>query len=114
MNSNLTITRSKGFHLTFENGYCISVQFGTGNYCQNKHEDRTFSENFYKERDCSSADAEIAVWAPGNKGVDGALEELDRYDQVVGWLSADEVARAISYVQKGQIKALKRMCRSRK
>jgi hypothetical protein len=25
----------KGFHITFENGYTVSVQFGAGNYCDN-------------------------------------------------------------------------------
>ena len=111
MNSNLTITQNKGFHLTFENGYCISVQFGPMNYCENK---MTRYYEVPQDQDTSCVNAEIAVWAPGNKGVDGALEQLLMQDQVVGWLSADEVGRAISYVQKGQIKALKRMCRSRK
>lgn len=26
------ITKSKGFHITFENGYRVSVKFGYGNY----------------------------------------------------------------------------------
>lgn len=25
----------KGFHITFDNGYTVSVQFGAGNYCDN-------------------------------------------------------------------------------
>ena len=29
------ITGKKGFHITFENGYKVSVQFGPGNYCEN-------------------------------------------------------------------------------
>jgi hypothetical protein len=107
--SNLTITRSKGFHLTFENGYTISVQFGQGNYCDNKYVGMNpWVDNPFRDKDCNSRDAEIAVWNPEND-----MEQLLVQDQVVGWLKADDVARAISYVQKGQIKALKRMCRSR-
>ena len=30
--------KNKGFHITFNNGLTISVQFGAGNYCSNKEE----------------------------------------------------------------------------
>ena len=30
-----SITGNRGFHMTFENGYTVSVQFGPGNYCDN-------------------------------------------------------------------------------
>ena len=30
----LVSTLNKGFQLTFENGLTISVQFGSGNYCE--------------------------------------------------------------------------------
>ena len=100
MNSELQITAGKGFHLTFKNGYTISVQFGPGNYCEN--------ENHFVaiDADCASSNAEIAVWSSTDEMITLAN------DQVEGWLSADNVARAISYVQKGQIAALRRMCRS--
>jgi hypothetical protein len=29
------ICGQKGFHITFDNGYTVSVQFGAGNYCDN-------------------------------------------------------------------------------
>lgn len=29
------ICDNKGFHVSFENGYTVSVQFGAGNYCDN-------------------------------------------------------------------------------
>ena len=31
----LKITHNKGFHITFENGWTASIQFGWGNYCDN-------------------------------------------------------------------------------
>jgi len=30
------INRGKGFQVTFENGYTVSVQFGLGSYSKNK------------------------------------------------------------------------------
>ncbi len=35
----LKITHNKGFHITFENGWTVSVQFGVGNYCENYNND---------------------------------------------------------------------------
>lgn len=32
------ITAGKGFHVTFENGITVSVQWGPGNYCDNYDE----------------------------------------------------------------------------
>ena len=29
------ISDNKGFQMTFDNGYMVSVQFGAGNYCDN-------------------------------------------------------------------------------
>ena len=31
------ICQGKGFHIRFENGYTVSVQFGPGNYCENRY-----------------------------------------------------------------------------
>ncbi len=53
------ITGKKGFHITFANGYTVSVQFGPGNYCE--HYDRDFDD----AEDCGkegSLTAECAVW----------------------------------------------------
>ena len=33
----LKATQNKGFSLTFENNLTISVQFGYGNYCENRN-----------------------------------------------------------------------------
>ena len=30
------ISDNKGFHITYKNGYTVSVQFGGGNYCTNR------------------------------------------------------------------------------
>ena len=54
------ITGKKGFHITFKNGYTVSVQFGPGNYCDN------YDRNFEDVELCGkqgSSTAECAVWA---------------------------------------------------
>ena len=51
-------TDRKGFHITFENGLTVSVQWGGGNYCEN-HDNMDFS----RTKDMESKDAEVAVWS---------------------------------------------------
>ena len=58
-----------GFHITFKNGYTISVQFGKGNYS-----------------DKGETTAEIAAWGP-----DGEWMKLGEGDTVKGWCAPDEV-----------------------
>jgi hypothetical protein len=58
-----------GFHITFKNGYTISVQFGKGNYS-----------------DKGETTAEIAAWGP-----DGEWMKLGEGDTVRGWCTPDEV-----------------------
>ena len=53
------ITRGVGFHIVFENGYVVSVQFGPGHYCENEGKEIT-EFNWYSE--VFSHDAEVAVW----------------------------------------------------
>lgn len=54
------ITGGKGFHITFENGYTISVQFGPGNYCD--HYNRRIGVEEAKCGEEGSTSAECAVW----------------------------------------------------
>ena len=58
------ITGSKGFHITFENGYTVSVQFGGGNYCDNY--DMPIGSEPNKVV-LTSSDAEVAVWKDGSR-----------------------------------------------
>jgi hypothetical protein len=86
------ITGSKGFHMTFENGFTISVQFGMFNYCDNKQ-----STNLdFQEKDdpnWGSNTAEIAVFHGDN------MLGIGEYDQVIGWLTPDEVGEWIERVR---------------
>ncbi len=53
------ISNNKGFHIRFENGWTVSVQFGYGNYCTNYDLPR---EEIEKSRGANSHTAEIAAW----------------------------------------------------
>ncbi|GAG44524.1 unnamed protein product, partial [marine sediment metagenome] len=46
----LAICNNKGFHVTFKNGWTVSVQFGAGNYCDN-YEDMDYTPESPKESD---------------------------------------------------------------
>lgn len=79
------ITGKKGFHITFANGWTVSVQFGPGNYCQNY--DREIAQDEERCGRDGSYNAEVAAW-PRN----GAMVSLGG-DTVEGWQKPDDVLR---------------------
>lgn len=87
-------TMRKGFHMTFENGLAVSVQWGAGNYCDNHFpEDNDFSFS----KDAKSRDAEVAVvykdrFLDPKHFID---EEIGGDGMVSGYLSAEQVAKII-------------------
>jgi len=85
-------TSNKGFSLTFENGWTISVQFGYGNYCDNhRHPD---GWDFSKKQEVTqSSDAEIAIWDANGEWYNFGS------DTVKGYCSANEVAEWIEKVK---------------
>ena len=96
--SRFTITRHKGFRLVFDNGFAISVQWGPGNYCERRH---AKFEDQEKSRVWESCSAEIAVFNTNEAKMlaEKGMISLNGKDVVSGWLSADQVAKAISVVQ---------------
>ena len=71
------ITGGRGFHMTFANGYTVSVQFGHGNYCENR----------YGNDGDKSANAEVAAWPD----YVGGWVKLGDNDEVIGWQTPDQV-----------------------
>lgn len=71
-----------GIHMIFENGNTISIQFGYGNYCENRNESNSYSET-----------AEIAMW--NSEGT--WYEEWEEGDVVKGYCTTDEVADWIKF-----------------
>lgn len=73
------ICDQKGFHVTFENGWTVSVQFGGGNYSQN------YGHPIGRGEVPPSNTAEVALIAP-----DGSMPDIGG-DTVRGWQSPAEV-----------------------
>ena len=64
-----------GFHMTFKNGYTMSVQFGKNSYS-----------------DGGETTAEVAVWGPGG------WVKLSEHDDVRGWCSPDDVLEIMNQI----------------
>ena len=84
------ITDNKGFHITFPNGYTVSVQWGPGNYCNNYG--RKFSEAAQCGADGSNT-AECAVW----KKDDEMISYGDWGDTVSNRSSPTEVLELLNW-----------------
>ena len=91
-----------GFHIGFDNGYTISVQFGPGNYCEQYDAsfDAPKSSYFWK-----SKDAEVAVLDGAGDFVTGKIldemkSDLPRDDvmEIAASVSPDEVAKMIAII----------------
>ena len=87
------ITSKKGFHITFENGWTVSVQFGPGNYCDN-YDRRIGEEDEICGKEGSST-AECAVWggdgemvaAPGWNGTVSNRSKPAEVLELLNWAS---------------------------
>lgn len=61
MKKKLMINQNKGFHITFKNGWTVSVQFGWGSYCENYNNDIKEIRD-YGKFPYASDDAEVWVF----------------------------------------------------
>ena len=94
--SRFSNSEGRGFHLTFDNKWTISVQFCGGHYCDNYTKNWNFAqEKVAKGDSIQSSTAEIAVLS--NNGMI-SLEN----DTVRGYTTADEVARVITIVSRAK------------
>lgn len=82
-------TMGKGFHLKFANGWTVSVQFGPGNYCDNRH--MNFNQNVQAGEKGSNT-AEIAAWDKHGKYYQFENDTVD------GYKNADDVAKFINEI----------------
>ena len=79
-----SITQGVGFHMTFENGWTLSVQFGPHHYCDSKN-----------TWESSSSNAEVAVFNPK-----GAFTTLSNGDNVLGCQTPAQVLALMNEVSK--------------
>ena len=76
---------NNGFHMKFDNGVTVSVQFGAGNYCANR------DEPWNSKR--PSPTAEIGMWTPDGRWITDKV--LGCGDDVQGWLTPNDVLDAM-------------------
>lgn len=90
-----TNTQGKGFQMHFANGFGVSVQWGPGNYCENRDSNFTSWLNAKcGDSIIKSATAEVAILCP-----DGYLAyRADWQDSVKGYLTANEVLALMNEV----------------
>jgi len=89
------ITGGKGFHIQFDNGYTVSVQFGPGNYCD--HYDRHIGRESEICGAEGSTQAEVAAWGRDGKFINLETFRVDDGD-VVGYKNAAEVLEILNKV----------------
>jgi hypothetical protein len=82
------ITDSKGFHITFDNGYTVSVQFGAGNYCDN------YGNGKYREPANPSATAEVAAWDANEEWV----SLVDGSTEIKGYQTPAQVLEILNHI----------------
>lgn len=79
------IHQDAGFQLTFKNGYSLSVKWSPFHYCDN---------NDYRATHHESNTCEIACFNRRND----KFVPLAEHDDVVGWVTPDDLAKYISEV----------------
>lgn len=79
------IYKGSGFHITFHNGWTVSVQFGPGNYCDNYNLEDFLPVMKGEKELPASASAEIAAWDKNGEWYDFGD------DQVRGYQNPEEV-----------------------
>ena len=79
------ITRGKGFHMTFDNGWTVSVQWGTGNYGSHYMAPESLTDE--EAGAIGSTTAEVAAWDKNRKW----YQVSEHSDTVQGYMSTDEV-----------------------
>lgn len=84
-----------GCHVTFPNGWAVSIQWGAGNYGSNY--DAPISRSTSVP---AATSAEIAVIAPGEHG--GLVKWADG-DTVQGYCSMERVQRVLDLVAEGKL-----------
>lgn len=81
------INDNKGFQITFDNGYTVSVQFGPGNYGSNY--DLSFVDNMGKPMTATTAETALI-------GPDGGFVPYDDGD-VQGYRNVNDILTLMNY-----------------
>ena len=86
-----TNKHQRGFHFNFENGYTVSIQFGSGNYC----DVRDYSPNADDTKLPAAGCVEVGIF----KTEGGEWVKLTNHDDVAGWVPVDDVPAILMHAQ---------------
>lgn len=105
-------TYNKGFSMTFANHLTISVQWGSGNYCDNKDYTKSLIDD-RKNIHNQCTNAEIAIWDKDDNWFDFGDDTVNGYmttNQVAMWIemvsSADDIEHLQSIVKHNAFKGI--------
>ena len=88
-----------GFQLEFDNGWTASVQFGIGNYCNNRDNRGNPFKDIPEFLQCDNA--EIAAWRTDSKGsTSNGWYQFSDGQEVNGWQTTAEVLEFLQLVAK--------------
>ena len=79
----------RGFHFRFSNGYTVSIQFGTGNYC----DVRDYTPDADASRLPPAGSVEIGIFQTAKADAGGGCDwiKLSDHDDVAGWVPVDDI-----------------------
>ena len=87
------INDNKGFQITFDNGYTVSVQFGPGNYGSNRQLD-PMTRDYADNNGLSATTVETALMNPEREFVSY------KDDDVQGYQNVNDVLELINFASK--------------
>ena len=93
--SKIVFHRNCVFQMTFENGFSISLSSTYGSYSSNRH---TPYDEISPNRNIVET-IEVACWDENDEGV---FVPLSPFDDVVGYVKADQVAQYIAIVSQAR------------
>jgi hypothetical protein len=108
------IIRGSGFHITFENGVTVSVQFSRGSYCNKYPNNDMYDKDIKFDKDMNiikdwkdplplegSPNAEVAIWnKKGNWITEKYLESIgEDEDDVIGFQTAEQVLDILNWAK---------------
>ena len=89
---NATVNKyQRGFHMAFANGYTVSIQFGSGNYC----DVRDYSPNADDSKLPPAGCVEVGIFETES----GKWVRLGEHDDVAGWAPVDVIPQILSFAQ---------------
>ena len=81
---NATVNKhQRGFHMAFANGYTVSIQFGSGNYC----DVRDYSPNADDSKLPPAGCVEVGIFETES----GKWVRLGEHDDVAGWVPVEDI-----------------------